>query len=65
MPTRQFDCSICANAGRSLKQWFGMSKGGKLELTDHEWFAQCLGCGAVGIKIVHDTLMTNDGVSLD
>jgi hypothetical protein len=42
-----------------------MSKGGKLELTDHEWFAQCLGCGAVGIKIVHDTLMTNDGVSLD
>ena len=64
MPTRQFDCSICAKDGRSLKQWFGMSKGA-FELTEHEWFAQCLGCGALGIKVLSDTLMTNDGVSLD
>jgi hypothetical protein len=24
------------------------------ELTEHEWFAQCMGCGTFGIKIVDD-----------
>jgi hypothetical protein len=62
MPTRQYDCSICAKAGRPIKQTFGMFKGGVCELTEHEWFAQCLGCGALGIKVVDDTLIANDGV---
>ena len=64
MPTQHFDCSICAKTGQA-RQLFGMSKGGACELTEHEWFAQCLGCGALGIKIVDDTPMANDGVSLD
>jgi len=54
MPTHQFDCSICAKAGRSSKQMFGMTKGA-FELTEHEWFAQCLGCGALGIKIMEQS----------
>jgi hypothetical protein len=55
MPTQHFDCSICAKAGKPARQLFGMTKGGAWELTEHEWFAQCLGCGALGIKIVQDT----------
>lgn len=60
MPTQLFDCSICAKSGRPIKQSFGMSKGA-FELTEHEWFAQCLGCGALGIKIVDESLIANSG----
>jgi hypothetical protein len=53
MPTHHFDCSICAKSGQS-RQLFGLTKG-EFELTEHEWFAQCLGCGALGIKVLSDT----------
>jgi hypothetical protein len=34
------------------KQRHGLKKGA--ELTAHEWFAQCMGCGTFGIKLVDD-----------
>jgi hypothetical protein len=47
-----FDCSICKKLYAKPKQRFGLKKGA--ELTEHEWFAQCMGCGTFGIKIVND-----------
>jgi hypothetical protein len=47
-----FDCSICKKLYGKPKQRFGLKKGA--ELTEHEWFAQCMGCGTFGIKIVDD-----------
>jgi len=52
MPILEFDCSICAKLYGKAKQRHGLKKG--VELTAHEWFAQCHGCGAFGIKIVDD-----------
>jgi hypothetical protein len=48
----QFDCSICKKLYGKPKQRHGLKKGA--ELTAHEWFAQCMGCGTFGIKIVDD-----------
>ena len=45
-----FDCAICEKLYGKPKQRFGLKKGN--ELTKHEWFAQCMGCGTFGIKIV-------------
>jgi uncharacterized cysteine cluster protein YcgN (CxxCxxCC family) len=53
MPILEFDCSICAKLYGKAKQRHGLKKGA--ELTEHEWFALCLGCGALGIKILLDT----------
>ena len=47
-----FDCSICKKLYAKPKQRFGLKKGA--ELTEHEWLAQCRGCGTFGIKIVND-----------
>jgi hypothetical protein len=35
------------------KQKHGLKKG--TELTANEWFAQCLACGSLWIKVVDDT----------
>ena len=48
----QFDCSICKKLYGNTKQRHGLKKGA--ELTAHEWFAQCMGCGTFGIKLVDD-----------
>ena len=48
----QFDCAICKKLYGKPKQRHGLKKG--TELTAHEWFAQCMGCGTFGIKIVDD-----------
>jgi hypothetical protein len=48
----QFDCSICLKLFGTAKQRHGLKKGS--ELTEHEWFAQCMSCGTFGIKIVDD-----------
>jgi hypothetical protein len=48
----QFDCSICKKLYGKPKQRHGLKKGA--ELTAHEWFAQCMGCGTFGIKLVDD-----------
>jgi len=53
MSILEFDCSICATLYGTAKQRHGLKKGA--ELTEHEWFAQCLGCVAFGIKIVDDS----------
>ena len=37
------------------QQLHGLTKGA--ELTLHEWFAQCAGCGAISIKIVDESLV--------
>jgi hypothetical protein len=47
-----FDCSICKKLYGKPKQRHGLKKGA--ELTAHEWFAQCMGCGTFGIKLVDD-----------
>ena len=47
-----FDCAICEKLYGKPKQRFGLKIGN--ELTQHEWFAQCMGCGTFGIKIVDD-----------
>ena len=50
-----FDCSICAKMygdGRKLHLLTKTS-----ELTLHEWFSQCSGCGTFGIKLVDDSLV--------
>jgi len=52
MPILEFDCSIWAKLYGKAKQRHGIRK--TPELTLHEWFATCLGCGAMGIKLVDD-----------
>ena len=47
-----FDCAICKKLYGKPQQRHGLKKGS--ELTEHEWFAQCMGCGTFGIKIVND-----------
>jgi hypothetical protein len=41
-----FDCAICKKLYGKPKQRFGLKKGA--ELKEHEWFAQCMGCGSFG-----------------
>jgi hypothetical protein len=53
MPILEFDCSICKKLYGKAKQRHGIRKTGELSL--HEWFATCLGCGVMGIKIVDDS----------
>jgi hypothetical protein len=53
MPILEFDCSICLKLTGKQKQRFGLKKSG--ELSANEWFAQCLGCGCMCIKVVDDT----------
>ena len=53
MPILEFDCSICLKLYGKSKQRFGLKKGA--ELTANEWFAQCLACGCLCIKVVDDT----------
>jgi Zn finger protein HypA/HybF involved in hydrogenase expression len=55
MQTLKFDCSICAKLYGDGRQLHALTKGA--ELTLHEWFAQCAGCGSFSIKIVDDTLV--------
>ena len=55
MPILEFDCSICLKLYGKAKQRHGMRK--TSELSMHEWFAQCLGCGCLCIKVVDDTRM--------
>jgi len=56
----EFDCSICAKLYGKAKQRHGIRK--TSELSMDEWFATCLGCGALGIKLVDDERV--DGLSL-
>jgi len=49
----EFDCSICLKLYGKAKQKHGLKKG--TELSTNEWFAQCLACGCLCIKIVDDT----------
>ena len=49
----EFDCSICSKLYGKTKQRHGLKKG--RELTANEWFAQCLACGCLCIKVVDDT----------
>jgi len=60
MHTLEFDCSICAKLYGKAKQRHGLKKG--IELTAHEWFSTCFGCGALGIKLVDDDKI--EGLSL-
>ena len=60
MPILEFDCSICAKLYGKAKQRHGIRK--TSELSMGEWFATCLGCGALGIKLVDDERV--DGLSL-
>ena len=48
----EFDCSICAKLYGKPKQRHGLKKSAELSL--HEWFATCLGCGVFGVKLVDD-----------
>jgi len=52
MPTLKFDCSICAKLYGDGRRMHQLTKG--KELTTHEWFAQCSGCGAFRVKIIDD-----------
>jgi hypothetical protein len=53
MPILEFDCPTCLQWTGKAKQRFGLNKGA--ELIRHSWFAQCLGCGWMCIKVVDDT----------
>ncbi len=44
MPLLRFDCSICKKLYGDGRKEHLITKGA--ELTMHEWFAQCSGCGA-------------------
>ena len=55
MPLLQFDCSICKKLYGDARQQHLITKG--RELTMHEWFAQCAGCGAFSVKLVDDGLV--------
>ena len=55
MPLLRFDCSICKKLYGDGRKEHLITKGA--ELTFHEWFAQCSGCGAFSIKLVDDSLV--------
>ena len=50
MPLLRFDCSICKKLYGDGRKEHLITKGA--ELTEHEWFAQCSGCGAFSVKLV-------------
>jgi hypothetical protein len=53
-----FDCSICAKLYGDGRRLHLLSKGAELSL--HEWFSQCSGCGAFGIKLVDEALVLDE-----
>ena len=55
MPLLRFDCSICEKLYGDGRKEHLNTKGA--ELTMHEWFAQCSGCGAFSVKLVDDFLV--------
>jgi hypothetical protein len=55
MPLLTFDCSICAKMYGDGRKLHLLSK--TPELTLHEWFSQCSGCGSFGIKIVDESVV--------
>lgn len=55
MQTLIFDCEMCAQLYGDGRRMHALSKGA--ELTLHEWFSQCSGCGTFGIKIVDESLV--------
>ena len=55
MPLLRFDCSICKKLYGDGRKEHLITKGA--ELTEHEWFAQCSGCGAFSIRLVDDSLV--------
>jgi hypothetical protein len=55
MPLLRFDCSICKKLYGDARQEHLITKG--KELTEHEWFAQCAGCGSFSVKLVDDELV--------
>jgi hypothetical protein len=55
MPLLRFDCSICKKLYGDGRKEHLITKGA--ELTMHERFAQCSGCGAFSVKLVDDGLV--------
>jgi hypothetical protein len=55
MPLLRFDCSICKKLYGDGRREHLITKGA--ELTEHEWFAQCSGCGAFSVKLFDDGLV--------
>jgi hypothetical protein len=55
MPKLIFDCQTCAVMYGDGRRLHLLSKGA--ELTLHEWFSQCSGCGTFGVKIVDEDLV--------
>jgi hypothetical protein len=53
-----FDCSICAELYGDGRRLHLLSKGS--ELTLHEWFSQCSGCGTFGVKLVDEALVRDE-----
>jgi hypothetical protein len=53
-----FDCSICSALYGDGRRLHLLSKGS--ELTLHEWFSQCSGCGTFGVKIVDEALVRDE-----
>ena len=50
MLTLRLKCSICAKLYGDGVKLHALTKGA--ELTANEWFSQCSGCGAIGIKVI-------------
>ena len=50
-----FDCATCAQLYGDGRRLHLLSKGA--ELTLHEWFSQCSGCGTFGVKVVDEALV--------
>jgi len=55
MPLLRFDCSICKKLYGDGRKEHLITKGA--ELTEHEWFAQCSGCGAFSVKLIDNSLV--------
>lgn len=53
-----FDCEMCANLYGDGRRLHLLSKGA--ELTLHEWFSQCSGCGTFAVKIVDEALVRDE-----
>jgi hypothetical protein len=50
-----FDCLVCKELYGDGRKLHLLSKGA--ELTLHEWFSQCSGCGTFGVRIVDEALV--------
>ena len=53
-----FDCATCAQLYGDGRRLHLLSKGA--ELTLHEWFSQCSGCGTFGVKVVNEALVRDE-----